>query len=152
MGASDNTWPLPAYYYALSFDGISGDKDAGFQEASGLNAEIETEDVLSGGQNQFRYKLPKAVKYTNLVLKRGMMSPNSALTKWCSDTLTKGFAEQITTKGIVLKLLNEKDKPVISWKFANAYPVKWSVSDFKSQENSIVIETLEFAYNSFEKV
>ncbi len=152
MGASSKAWPIPSFYYALSFAGISGNSDAGFQEVSGLNSEIETEDVLSGGQNQFKYKLPKTVKFTNLVLKRGMMSTSSALTKWCTDTIGGGFAKPIVPKGIILKLLDENGSPLISWKFVNAYPVKWSVSDFKSQDNNIAIENLEFAYNYFEQM
>ncbi|GHE63677.1 MULTISPECIES: phage tail protein [Roseivirga] len=144
-------YPAPSFYFSLSFDGISGDADAGFQEASGISAEIETEEVANGGDNTFKYKLPKATKYSNLVLKRGILSPNSALTQWCIETLTSGLDSAIKTKSINLSLLNADKSPLMTWNFVNAYPVKWNISDLKSQEDGIVVETLEFAYNSFKK-
>jgi phage tail-like protein len=48
--------------------------------------------------------------------------------------------------------LNEKGQLTISWAFINAYPVKWSVSELNAMENSIAMETLEFAYSYFQKV
>ena len=36
--------------------------------------------------------------------------------------------------------------PLMFWSFENAYPIKWEVSGFNSQESSIVTETLEFTY------
>jgi phage tail-like protein len=38
----------------------------------------------------------------------------------------------------------------MSWSFVKAYPLKWSVADLKSQESSVLIETIEFAYQYFE--
>lgn len=148
-------YPAPAFYFSLSFDGISGDDDAGFQEASGIEAQIETEEVKAGGLN-YSYKLPKATKYSNLVLKRGIMSPKSALTSWCYSTITSGLNTQpnkmpILTKSITLSLLNVDKSALMTWVFYNAYPVKWSVADFKSQDNGILIENLEFAYNFYRK-
>lgn len=35
------------------------------------------------------------------------------------------------------------------WTFYNAYSVKYSVSDIKSQENELVIESIELAYTYF---
>jgi phage tail-like protein len=144
-------YPPPSFYFSLAFDGISGDADAGFQEASGISAEIETEEVANGGENDFKYKLPKAAKYSNLVLKRGLVTSGSDLATWCEDTLSGGLNAQIKTKSITLSLLNSEGDALMSWNFVNAYPVKWSISDFKSQDNSFSIETLEFAYNYFKK-
>lgn len=148
-------YPAPSFYFELSFSGISSDSDAGFQEASGIEAQIETEEVKAGGLN-YSYKLPKATKYSNLVLKRGIMSPKSSLTAWCYRTITSGLNSKpnkspILTKSITLSLLNVDKSPLMTWDFINAYPVKWTVSDFKSQDNGIVIETLEFAYSYFMK-
>lgn len=144
-------YPPPSFYFSLAFDGISGDADAGFQEASGMSAEMETEEVANGGENNFKYKLPKAAKYSNLVLKRGLVTSGSDLAKWCETTLSGGLNAQIKTKSITLTLLNSEGDALMSWNFVNAYPVKWSISDFKSQENSFSVETLEFAYNYFKK-
>ncbi|MEQ9405957.1 MAG: phage tail protein [Cyclobacteriaceae bacterium] len=152
MGKGATYYPPPSFYFRLSFSGISGQADAGFQEAAGLNAEIEVEEVKCGGENRFKYRLPKQAKYGNLVLKRGLVTASSQLAKWCQDTLSSDFSTAIQPKSIMLFLLGADNKPLMTWSFINAYPVKWSLSDFKSQENAIAIESLEFAYNYFKKV
>lgn len=152
MGKGSTYYPPPSFYFRLSFSGISGQADAGFQEASGISTQIETEEVICGGENRFKYKLPKVIKSDNLVLKRGLVTSNSQLATWCKNTLTSDFGTTIQPKSIMISLLGNDGKPLMSWSFVNAYPVKWSVSDFKSQENAISIETLEFAYSYFKKV
>lgn len=145
-------YPPPSFYFRLSFSGVSGQADAGFQEASGLNTEIEVEDVASGGENRFKYRLPKATKYGNLILKRGLVTQSSQLATWCQGILSGDLGTSIQTKSIMLFLLGADSKPLMTWSFQNAYPVKWNLSEFKSQENSLAIETLEFAYSYFKKV
>lgn len=152
MGKSSAYYPPPSFYFRLSFSGISGQGDAGFQEASGLGADTEVQEVVSGGENRFKYKLPKQTKYGNLVLKRGLMTTKSGLAQWCQDMIFSDLGTPVQPKSIMLFLLNADNKPVMTWSFVNAYPVKWRLSDFKSQENALAIETIEFAYNYFKKV
>ena len=52
----------------------------------------------------------------------------------------------------MVTLLNEEHLPLARWDFQRAYPVKWSLSDFKAQENALAIESLELAYQMFRKV
>ncbi|MEP0984345.1 phage tail protein [Ekhidna sp.] len=152
MAKSKTYYPPPSFYFRLSFSGVSGQADAGFQEASGLNQEMEVDEVVCGGENRFKYRLPKRVKYGNLVLKRGLVTADSQLAKWCADTFSSDLGTAIQTKSIMLFLLSADGKPCMTWSFVNAYPVKWNLSDFKSQENSFAIESIEFAYNYFKKV
>lgn len=140
-------YPPGAFYFQLSFSGINGKSDAGFQEASGISTDMETEEVMCGGENRFKYKLPGPVKFGNLILKRGLVPSGSALAKWCNDTLANGLNATITTKTITVELLDEEGDTLVSWDFVNAYPVKWSVSEFKSMENAYAVESLEFAFN-----
>lgn len=144
-------YPPGSFYFALNFSGITAKADAAFQEVTGINADIETEEVTCGGENRFRYKLPGITKFGNLALKRGFITSGSDLAKWCNDILTGGFASAITPKTITVKLLDKDGNILMSWDFLNAYPVKWGISDFKSMENAYVIESIEFAYNYFKK-
>ena len=50
--------------------GMNKQEEQRFQDVSGLSFEIETETFVEGGENRFEYKLPKRIKYPNLVLKR----------------------------------------------------------------------------------
>ena len=47
--------------------------DIRFQRVSGLSAEVETEAVSEGGQNLYTQRVPRGIKYNNLVLERGMV-------------------------------------------------------------------------------
>ncbi|MFT7269929.1 MAG: phage tail-like protein [Roseivirga sp.] len=143
--------PPTSFYFSLSIDD-STENAASFQEASGINGEMNIPEISEGGENRFQHRVPTAAEFANLVLKRGLVSADSALIKWCQQTLSGGLATPIQTKNMKLSLLNEKGQPTISWAFINAYPVKWSVSELNAMENSIAMETLEFAYSYFQKV
>jgi phage tail-like protein len=46
-------------------------------------------------------------------------------------------------------LMNEKGDPLRAWNVVHAIPKKWLVSDFNSNESSVVIETMELTYRYF---
>ena len=119
--------------------------DARFQSVSGLQAEVSVEELVEGGENRFSHRLPGRAKYGNLVLKRGFLK-DSGLVKWI-----RGAIESLDIKpvDVTISLLNEEKAPLASWSVVKAYPVKWSVSEFKAQENGFVTETLELAYQYF---
>ncbi|KAA3640634.1 MAG: phage tail protein [Bacteroidetes bacterium] len=147
---SDAFYPPAGFYFSVNFAGISSEQLASFQEVSGISMEMETKEITEGGENQFSRRVPSGVKYQNLVLKRGLMIKNSPIAQWCQDTLSSGFEKVIKPKSIVVSLLDESAKPIMNWAFHNAYPVKWEISDLKSSDNALVIETLEFTYSYFE--
>jgi len=141
---------LTSFYFSVKISGKSSAVDAAFQEASGLSKEMGTEDVVSGGENRFKYRLPNGTTYPNLVLKRGIVLAASPLIEWCQKTLDAGLATPVSVRNISLSLLNQDGQACMSWNFVRAYPLKWSMSDLKSQENGVLIETIEFAYQYFE--
>lgn len=141
---------LTSFYFSVKFSGESSGTDAAFQEVSGLSVDTGTEDVISGGENRFKYRLPSHTSYPNLVLKRGILQIDSPLIEWCQNTLAGGLAKAIKTKDITLSLLDASGQASMSWSFIKAYPVKWSMSELKSQEGNILIETIELAYRYFE--
>lgn len=135
------------FHFAVDFGlGISlGDHF--FQEVSGIGAEVTTEELREGGAD-VSYKLPTGVKYNNLVLKRGLVNDSKVL-DWCRDTV-ENFS--FSPSDITVVLLNENHLPLAIWQFLKAYPVKWSVTDFKAEENALVIETMELAYQRIRKL
>jgi phage tail-like protein len=147
-----NEYPPVAFYFRLSFNGLSGSVDTSFKEVSGISMEMDTEEIAEGGNNSFKHKVPTSVKFSNLVVKRGLVPKNSPLIEWCNKTLGSSLSEYIDAKNIVVSLLDENGDPLKSWSFANAWPVKWSAADLNSMNNEVLIETIEFAYSYFEKV
>jgi phage tail-like protein len=145
-----NSFPNTAFYFQLSISDNAESVDASFQEVSGLSNETEPEETLENGDNKFQFKLPKHAKYSNLVLKRGVISADSEITKWFNDTLNRNLSAKISTKNIILKLIDMNGSPIKTWSFFNAWPVNWNVAEFNSTKNKIAIETLELAYTYFE--
>lgn len=153
---------MPSYYPPASFhfkvefigvDGAGNDIEQRFQEVSGLSFEIETEELREGGENRFSYKLPKRARYPNLVLKRGLLK-NTALLAWFKSAMSTYFTVVVydfKPADILITLLDEADEPVAIWNVVQAYPLKWSTSEFRAADNSIVIETIELAYQYFNR-
>ena len=138
-------YPPWGFYYRVEF-GISKNKnDVRFQTVSGLAVEYETEEYREGGENRFTHKLPVRTRYSDLVLKRGMLT-DSEVTNWC---LAAFRDRDFRPTDLSIILLNEKGDPLRTWNVAQAIPKKWSVTDLNATENSLVVETLELLYRYF---
>jgi phage tail-like protein len=140
-----NNYPPVNFSFTVNFFGVP--ENIGFQEVSGLSAEIETETVKEGGVNEYSHKLPKGVKYNNLVLKRGIVTL-SPLILWINKAIVD-FS--FSTKLVVVNLLDEKGTPQIVWAFHDAYPVAVKVADLNAQDGKVLIETLELSYSYFSR-
>lgn len=145
----DAYYPPVGFYFKLSFAGISSGVDVAFQEVSGISAEMSVEEVAEGGENRFKHRLPTGGKYGNLVVKRGLVAANSQLATWCTQTVGSDLSAPMVTKNITVTLLDPDANPLMAWNFVNAWPVKWSVSDLKSMQGEIVVESIEFSFSYF---
>ncbi len=143
-------YPPAGFHFQVTFDlEDASENDLRFQEVSGLSAELGSEEIQEGGENRFTHRLPTRGKYSNLILKRGLLT-DSGLIQWCRDAI-ENFVFNPTT--VQVTLLNEQHEPLAeTYSFQRAWPQKWSVSDFKAQENSLVIETMELAYQYFTRI
>jgi phage tail-like protein len=150
-------YPPGSFHFKVEFTGVDGmgaDTEQRFQEVTGLSFEIETEELREGGENRFSYKLPKRARYPNLVLKRGMLT-GTALLKWFKSAMSTYFTVVVydfKPADMLVTLLDEAGQPVAIWNVVQAYPVKWSTSDFRASENAVVVETIELAYQYFERI
>jgi phage tail-like protein len=157
MPDSNTNYPVLSLFFevkVLNIKGIGADGEGSFQEVTGLCFKTGAKEVEEGGENRFVHKFPTIPKYENLILKRGMLI-GSPLIKWATDSVSS-FSFQ--PKTVVVKLNNlvysdaKKEpsfKTIATWNIVNAYPVALKISDFKAQENTIVLETLELSYDYF---
>lgn len=151
MGLLGDDYPLPAFYFKVTFAATLGMSDTSFQEVSGITAEVETEPVVEGG-NQYVRQLPKSIKHSNLVLKRGIAAMTSPLVIWCRTVMESNFMLPIVPTPVSVYLMNENRTPVRAWLFADAYPVKWNVDTFISTKNEVAIETIELSYSYLTRI
>lgn len=138
-------YPPVGFSFWVSFEISNAQVDVAFQDVAGIGMELQTEDVVEGGENRFTQKLPTRANYTPLVLKRGL-AVSSPLTSWCRDAIENLDIHPTT---IIVALLNEKKEPLIAYRFLNAYPLKWSITNFNAETSSLVIESLELYYQYF---
>jgi phage tail-like protein len=75
-----------------------------------------------------------------------MLAKDSKVFEWCMQAFQQ---RQFQLTNLLVTLLNENHEPLKTWNVVNAWPKKWSVSDFNAEANAIVIETLELKYNYF---
>jgi phage tail-like protein len=144
--------PPIGFNFSVSFSangrGSQG-QDNYFQRVDGISGTREVEEITEGGVNDRVYKLPKRVSYENLVLERGFVYLGSELGNWCYDSLTMPLSK-IETKVVIVTLLDyDSENQIMAWAFYDCYPIKWSISEFKSTESVLAIETLEIAYSYF---
>jgi phage tail-like protein len=141
-----NYYPPVGFHFKVEVLGLSPvDNDVRFTEVSGLTAELATEETAEGGENRFIQKYPSRTKYTELVLKRGLVL-NSEVFNWCKSCI---FDMDIQPKNVDVKLLNSDHQPLMTWHIVNAYPTKWTVSDLNASNNAVMIETLQLFYQYF---
>lgn len=122
-----------------------------FSEVSGLSVQIEVEEVAEGGQNQYTHRLLGRMKWPNLVLKRGV-TDTDALFKWLTKFSGDGLAgneNRIQSETGSVSVLNSAGKPVRTWEFAGAKPVRWSGPRLAASANEIAMEELEVCHNGF---
>jgi phage tail-like protein len=113
-----------------------------FTEVSGLSVQIDVEELVEGGQNQFVHKLPGRMKWPNLVLKRGYTGDHE-LYDWAAARTDNG---DVIRRQIAITLMDQAGNPVKRWEFTNAWPVKWELSELDASKNEVSIETIEIAH------
>jgi len=135
--------PFLTYNFAVEIEGLLV---GGFTEVSGLESEIQLEDVREGGVNGFVHKLPGQTSYANLQLRHGLTAI-STLWNWYYDT-TQGIIQR---KSGTIMLLNARQIPVMWWNFRNALPVRWSGPTFNAASDEVGFESLELAHEGLTK-
>ena len=140
------------FHFAVAFTDKSqfGIKafDARFQSVSGLDVRMDTEDIREGGENRFVHVVPTRRRYSDLVLKRGLMSPSegSILTSWCLEAFEH---RKVVPLNLAIHLLDEKHDILMSWDIRHARPKSWKFGELNAERGEVLIETLELSHNGF---
>src|SRR5262245_41911510 len=114
--------PRPASYFRLT---LGGKESVGvFKEASGFDSEttvIEHWSTDANGRSEIR-KVAGNVKYSNIVLKRGV-DESTDIWKWRQDTIDKGAdAGRIDGK---IELLDIAGGTIATYQFKQGWPIKY---------------------------
>jgi len=139
MATGDRHDPFLSFNFAVEIDGIIV---SGFNDVSGLQAEIEVQEYREGGVNEYIHKRAGPARYpSSLVLKRGI-TDSTQLWSWFCDVLQGN----IQRKSLDVVLMDSSGADQRRWTLRNAYPVKWTGPELKAQSSEVAIESLELAH------
>jgi phage tail-like protein len=141
------TPPDSGFQFKIEVLGLTGriDDDVRFTEVGGLSLEIATEVAPERGARCIVQRYPLHTRYPDLVLRRGVLK-SSAIRDWSLACIEK---HAIAPRRVDVKLLGEDHAALITWHLIGAYPVKWALADVDSSSDSILVESLQLAYQCF---
>ena len=143
----------PTYNFRISLNRSSGSGalgDGGFQECTGLDIEMDVQEVIEGGRNDSTVRLTGRGKYSNIVLKRGMLFPDngtaySELWGWLQSILA-GVRPVARYNGIIEVLSADRKDTVATWTFDRGLPAKIAGPQLNAKTGEIAIEELTIAH------
>ncbi|HEY9046124.1 MAG TPA: phage tail protein [Ohtaekwangia sp.] len=132
-------YPMPKFHFLVEWNGSK----AGFTEVTGLDMQIEAIEYREGSSPTYsKTKQPGLHKFSNITLKRGTFEGDTDFYTWINTV----NLNKVERRDIVIKLLNEKHEPVVTWRAVNAFPLKVQASDLKADGNEVAIESMEIAH------
>ena len=132
--------PFLTFNFAVEIQGLVV---GGFNEVSGLQAEIEVQDYREGGVNEYIHKRAGPARYpSNLTLKRGM-TDTTVLWSWYCDVMQG----KVDRKNLSVVLMDSTGQEKKRWNFLKAYPVKWVGPGLRATASEVAVETLELVHD-----
>lgn len=127
---------------------------AAFTECNLPTLQVETQTLNEGGLNGFVHTLPIRVKAGNVTLKHGV-TRDARLLRWYFQVLEGNMADamrQVTIRIYDYIYENNRSelKPVMTWTFEGAYPIKYSGPHLKTGDQALAVEELEIAHHGFQ--
>jgi phage tail-like protein len=150
--ADNFKYPVPKFHFEVSWGGTR----MGFTEVTGLDFETEVIEYREGNNPSYnKHKQPGLTKYSNVILKRGIVLEDFEFFKLWRETAKfqeSNKIKKVFRRDITIKLLNEDHKPIITWTLENAWPTKIQSTDLKADGNEVAIETMELVHEGLKIV
>lgn len=129
-------------------DGNTEGPHAGFCEVILPEAEIEIIEYRTGNARDSTVtKLPGRQRYTNVILKRGVIGSLNLYQWW--NQVRNGDTQ--AKRSVTVQLQNEdRTQIVLVWKLLRAWPAKYTGPHLCGKGNDVAIETLELAFERLE--
>jgi phage tail-like protein len=139
--AESPIWPLPKFKFVVDLSPQL--KGIAFQDVSGLETGEPLIEYRKGDSKSFNsIKMPGLTKVGNITLRKGIFLSDDAFWDWQKQI----NLNTIKRETVYIKLLDESYDIVMQWQLNNAFPIKITSTDLKSDGNEVAIETLEIAY------
>jgi len=141
-GVSSREDPLVGFFFGIEVQGVV----TGYlQECTGIGSENEVIEhkVVDPTGKEYIHKIPGRLKWENVTLKRGLTS-DLQFWEW-RDQVVQGNVESARKNGSII-MFNQQFSEVARWNFENAWPVKITGPQPKSDSNEYALEELTIAH------
>jgi phage tail-like protein len=123
----------------------------GFQECTGLEIEMDVQELQEGGRNDGVIRRVGRGKYTNIVLKRGMLygtddRVDTALWAWLQGILAGTLRPVPRYDGTIQVLGADGATVLATWTFDRGLPAKVSGPQLNAKSGEIAMEELHIAH------
>ena len=136
------------YNFVIRIDGEDNKDYGAFQKCDGLSWETDLIEWRDSMDPYPRYR-PGIRRFGKIKLTKGFVD-NTKLWDWCQSVM-KGKHDR---KNGVIHLLNEdgdKGSPAVSYKFIDAFPIKWSGFKLDGKGSSGLVEEVELVVECVER-
>lgn len=123
--------------------------DGAFQECSGLEIEMDTQNYQEGGRNDGVIQRVGRAKYQNIVLKRGMFyggsgRVNADLWQWMQDVV-RGVRPVARYDGVI-EVMSVGEQVAATWVFDRGLPARIRGPELNAKTGEVAIEELHIAH------
>ncbi len=133
-------WPLPKFHFEVEIGDLG---KMVFQEVSGLDVESQPIEYRAGDSKDFStVKMPGLRNTGNVTLKKGVFAKDDRFWDWYSQIKLNTIKRQ----SVQISLLDETGSSTMIWQLRNAWPVKITGTDLKSDFDEVAVETIEIAH------
>ena len=153
MSQNAPPFPLPVFNFRVDFHRVTrrGTADQAvtpicsgrFSEVSGLEATMEPKTIREGGRNHGELQRAGLVKFSTVILKRGL---TTAPDLWTWFDLVARGKTAVRMEARVIQLAQDGATPVLTWTMANALPVKFKAAAYIAASSEVGVEELHFVH------
>lgn len=146
----DRVRPFTNGNFRVKIGGDSGENVvAGFQEIIMPEFTLDVFNYRNGNEKENRpRKINAQYDVSNAILKRGLLNASN-LYEWVVEVRNGQQADSL--KDVIIELRDESGESIaVAWQLTNARPVRYTLSDLKSQADGVVLEIIELAFEDFD--
>jgi phage tail-like protein len=140
---------IAGYTFMLEVDGIS---EATFRECGGLDNEhsvIESKETGNKGQTIIK-KLPGALKWGDITLKRGYTTGDMKLNDWRQKVIDGDLTGMRKNGSVVI--YDYKNEEVLRWNFTNGWISKLQGPALNASGNDVAIESITIVHEGLKRM
>ena len=113
-----------------------------FSEVSGIEATMEPKAIREGGRNYGEVQRAGIVKFSTIILKRGV---TRAPDLWTWFELVAKGKSAMRLKAEIIQLGPDR-KEILRWTMNNALPIKFKAATYTAASSEVGVEELHFVH------